>query len=248
VTLLLNRAYHALSSVKFYDDSDDRWFLTPYQQRKYSTALIRDHMDPFFDECRAYGRLIEKNVNGNVAVRCYGYLMLPADKEDELRERFGVTSWDRPDEEYSELVSKRESLRTIVKDLVAEDVPLTARTAEKMLLDLEKMLELGIYNMDIKARNYKGGHLIDFSDAITTPHYWVDTMSPWRYERKDLLNFDDMLDEAGVVTLNKAMPNQGPRDKNGRVKELTLKKAMPDQEPARKLRPRDKTGRVKKQN
>jgi hypothetical protein len=138
---------------KFYDDSDDRWFLSAYHQRIFSTALICGHMDPFFSECRAYGRLIEKSVNGKVAVRCYGYLMFPADKEDELRERFGVTSWDRPHEEYSEPASKREPLRAIVKDLVTEDVPLTAKTAKKMLRDLRTMRKFGIYNLDIKARN-----------------------------------------------------------------------------------------------
>jgi hypothetical protein len=34
-------------------------------------------MDLFFNECRAYGRLIDKKINGKVAVR-YGYLMIPA--------------------------------------------------------------------------------------------------------------------------------------------------------------------------
>lgn len=209
---------------RFYDDHNDRFFWRPYQLRKYSIAVLRDHMDPFFNECRAYGRLIEKNVNGKVAVRCCGYLMLPADIEDELRERFGVTSWDRPDEEYLKPVSKREPLRAIVKDLVTEDVPLTVKTANKMLLELRKMLKFGIYNMDIQARNYKGGRLIDFSVAITTPHYWVDTLPVWRYKDTDLRDFDNMLDEAGVVTSNRAMPNQ---------------------EVIRKLRLRDSKGRVR---
>jgi hypothetical protein len=52
-------------------------------------------------------------------------------------------------------------------------------------------------------------------------------MPAWRYKYDDLRDFDDMLDKAGVVTLNRAMPNQ---------------------ERVSKLRPRDKKGRVKKQN
>lgn len=63
-------------------------------------------MDSFFNECRAYGRLIDRKINRKVPVR-YGYLMIPANKEDELRERFGVTTWDRPDEEYLKPVLRR---------------------------------------------------------------------------------------------------------------------------------------------
>lgn len=211
---------------RFYDDYDDRcaWNYKPRLISNYSIAVLRDHSDPFSCECRAYGRLIEKNVNGKVAVRCYGYLMLPADREDELRERFGVTSWDRPHEEYLEPVSKREPLRAIVKDLVTEDVPPTVKTAKKMLSDLRKVRKSGIYVMDIRPRNYKGGRLIDFSAAITTPHHWVDTMPAWRYEDDDLIDFDKILDEAGVVTRNRAMPDREVmkklrrRDSNGRVR------------------------------
>ncbi len=187
-------------------------------------------MDPFFNECRAYGRLIEKNINGTVAVRCYGYLMIPANREDELRERFGVTSWNRPDEEYLEPASRRQPFRAIVKDLVTEDVPFTAKTAKKMLLDLRRMRSFEVYNMDIQARNYKGGRLVDFSVAMTTPHYLFVIKPAWRkedYQYDDLRSFDHMLDEAGIVTLNRAAPNR---------------------ECFSKLRPRDNKGRVIKQN
>jgi len=142
--------------------------LSVRQRQIFSTALIRGHMDPFFNECRAYGRLIEKNINGIAAVRCYGYLMIPANKEDELRERFGVTSWNRPNKEYLEPISRRQPFRAIVKDLIIEDIPFTARIAKKMLLDLRRMRSFEVYNMDIQARNYKGGRLVDFSVAMTT--------------------------------------------------------------------------------
>jgi len=211
---------------KFYDDSDDRAALSVGQRQIFSTAVIRGHMDPFFNECRAYGRLIEKNVNGKVAVRCHGYLMVPADREDELKERFGVTTWDRSDEEDLKPASRKEPFRAIVKDLVTEDVSLTAKTAKRMLLDLRRMRKFEVYNMDIQARNYKGGRLVDFSVAMTTPHYLFIIKPAWRkedYQYDDLRSFDHMLDEAGIVTLNRATPNREclsklrPRDKKGRV-------------------------------
>jgi len=211
---------------KFYDDSDDRAALSVRQRKIFSIDLIHGHMDPFFNECRAYGRLIEKNVNGKVAVHCYGYLMIPANREDELRNRFGVTTWNRPHEEYSKPASERQPFRAIVKDLVTEDVPLTAKTAKKMLRDLRRMRRFEVYNMDIQARNYKGGRLVDFSVAMTTPHYLFVIKPAWRkedYKYDDLRSFDHMLDEAGVVTLDRATPNPEfvsklrPRDNKGRA-------------------------------
>lgn len=186
-------------------------------------------MDPFFNECRAYGRLIDKNVNGKVAVRCYGYLMIPANREEELKDRYGVTNWNRPYEDYSKPASRRQPFRAIVKDLVTEDVPLTARTAKKMLRDLRRMRRFEVYNMDIQARNYKGGLLVDFSVAMTTPHYLFVIKPAWRkedYKYDDLRSFDHMLDEAGIVTLDRATPNR---------------------EYASKLRSRDNEGRGTKQ-
>lgn len=69
---------------KFYDDTNDRAALSDYQQEIISVDLLRAHMDPFYSECRAYGRLIAAKVNGKVAVRCYDYLTLPAEKEERI--------------------------------------------------------------------------------------------------------------------------------------------------------------------
>ena len=46
--------------------------------------ILQAHMDPFYNECRAYGRLEEANLNGKVAVRCQGYMTFPAEYEEEL--------------------------------------------------------------------------------------------------------------------------------------------------------------------
>lgn len=84
-----------------------------------------DHLDYYFDsfynECRAYGKLVEAKLNGEVAVRCHGYLMLSHEQEDELDRRFGITDWNRPIEQYDMSPSKRPLLRAIVKNLILED-------------------------------------------------------------------------------------------------------------------------------
>ncbi|KAL8820976.1 MAG: hypothetical protein Q9191_007406 [Dirinaria sp. TL-2023a] len=211
---------------KFYDDSEICAALSDHQRKYFSSKLINGHMDPFFCECRAYGRLIDEKVYGKVAVRCYGYLMISAEREDELRERLGVTAWNRPREEYSKRASRRQPFRAIVKELVTENVPLTAKTAKKMLRDLRIIRSFKVYNMDICARNYKGGLLVDFSVAMTRPHYLFFIKPAWRregYMYDDLRSFDYMLDEAGIATLARATRNEDyvghlrPRNERGRV-------------------------------
>ena len=179
-----------------------------YDWERVSLDLMHAHTDPFYNECRAYGRLEEKGLNGKVAVRCHGYTTLPPEKEEELAEKFGVYSWDRPD--YDKDLPKRLVFRALVKDLVREDVPLTHKVVVKMLRDLKTMREAEIYNMDIYARNYKGGLLVDFSIAMTAPHFFFDIRPEWwsrAQKKQDLLQFDGMIRDEKVVTNISAVAN-----------------------------------------
>lgn len=49
---------------------------------------------------------------------------------------------------------------------------------------------MGIYNMDVREQNYRGGRLFDFSNAITTPH-----MSFYTKLRSEEEIFEDMDDD-----------------------------------------------------
>ncbi len=124
------------------------------------------------------------------------------------------------------MTSRKQPFRAIVKDLIIENVSFIARIAKKMLLDLRRMRSFEVYNMDIQARNYKDERLVNFSVAMITPHYLFVIKSAWRkedYQYDDLRSFDYMLDEAEIVTLNRATPNREclsklrPRDNKGRV-------------------------------
>ena len=92
--------------------------------------LLQAHSDPFYNECRAYGRLQDKNLNGKVAVRCHGYITLPASVEEQLKRKFLVSDWDRPGDEYSKPVSQRQPFRAIVKDLIQKETPRTGKAAD----------------------------------------------------------------------------------------------------------------------
>ena len=198
-----------MSQFKFYDDAEDDFNLWPSEKEIVSLDRLHAHRDPFYNECRAYGKLKETNLDGKVAVRCHGYTTLPATIEAELEEKFDVVDWDRDD--YDEPMKKRAVFRAIVKDLVMDDVPLTHRVVQKMKKDLLVMREEGIYPIDIKARNYKRGLLVDFSTAMTAPHYLFEIMPDWHvrmFKNQDLFSFDHMIEDEKVKTTTRAMPNQ----------------------------------------
>ena len=94
-----------------------------------SHDLLEAHCDPFFRECRAYGRLEERKLNGKVAARCYGYITIPSKEEKLFGRKFQVWQWDRPDEDWSKPTSERQPFRAIVKELILKDAPLTGRVA-----------------------------------------------------------------------------------------------------------------------
>ncbi|KAK4695883.1 hypothetical protein P7C71_g1944, partial [Lecanoromycetidae sp. Uapishka_2] len=200
----------ALKVFKFYDDGEDRSILTGRENEYITTDLLRAHMDPFYNECRAYGRLIEGKVNGKVAVRCHGYTTISAEREEELEERFNVTGWNRPEEEYARPVARRQPFQAIVKDLISEDVPFNAQLAKKTLKDLKRMRRLGVYPLDITGRNYMDGLLVDMSIAMTKPHYLFEIKPKWEVkllQRQDLLSWQSMMEEENVITWERAVRN-----------------------------------------
>ena len=97
-----------------------------------------------------------------------------------------------------------------MKDLISEDAPFTTLSVRKMLRDLKLVRKVGVYPMDVRARNYKGGLLVDFSVAITEPHYLFVIKPRWRiegYKLRDLHDFDGVVREEGIVMWERAVPN-----------------------------------------
>ncbi len=125
-----------LPQFKFYDDADDRAGLIRGENDLVPTSLLHAHMDPFYNECRAYGRLIERGENGKVAARCFGHTTVSAEREEELYRMYGVGDWDRP-------IGDRQPFRAIVKELILDDNRLTHKVAKRILRDLRKMRKLG---------------------------------------------------------------------------------------------------------
>ncbi|KAF2965091.1 hypothetical protein GQX73_g8476 [Xylaria multiplex] len=146
--------------------------------------VVRHHLDPFYAECRAFGRLIENNKDDKLAVRCYGYVFLPHTVEHQIERQFGISDWNRKAEDNGS------QLRAIIKDYIKWKTVCNRTSFETMRKNLEELNELGIYNMDIRKDNYLGGRLFDFSIAITVPH-----LSLWLKLRSKEQIFEDMDDD-----------------------------------------------------
>ena len=171
------------------------------------------HLDPFYAECRAYGRIGDEKCNGKVAVRCYGFTAVSALQEDFLYDNFYVDQWDRPPEQYDLPVEERQSFRAIVKDLVEEQTPFTNIMVDRMLRDLKSLRKIAVFVRDVRRDNYLGGKLIDFSVSWTAPHVMLSS-SLFNYgdiEQEidwELKKFDDMIKESGITTWVRATPNE----------------------------------------
>lgn len=176
-----------------------------------SDDLLHAHSDPFYNECRAYGRLEEKKLNGKIAVRCYGYITVPAEAEVQLERKFRIWDWDRPGEEYDKPFSQRQPFRAIVKELILKDVLLTGKVADRILRDTKRMRRCGIYPGDVRPRNYKNGLLVDMSAARTEPYYLFNIRPVQQVEKmknRDLYMWEAMVEEGNLQTLLRAVRNE----------------------------------------
>ena len=174
-------------------------------------------MDPFYAECRAYGRIKSKSRKRDIAVPCHGYVPVPADEEPNLLRRFQVSEWDRPEDEYSLDIASRQPFRALVKDLVLEDPPLSAALLKDMREDIIALNKSGVYVMDVVERNYKGGLLVDFGAAWTTPHCMMKIHSARvlkTYLESDMHSFNYLVRKSGVKLDESILIGPNPEFKN----------------------------------
>ena len=180
------------------------------------------HYDPFYAECRAYGCIKNNKKNGKIAVRCYGFLAVSAEREEELSAQpFDIDpeEWNRPEQEYDWPIAARQPFRAIVKELKKSKKRLS-RIAQ-MREDLLALQKMGVYVHDIRKDNYIDGKIVDFSRSWTYPHLLLDPLirSPITIREDtegELMTFDQMLEEAGIRTRQKALPE--PNEEPGRLR------------------------------
>ncbi|KAI1110997.1 kinetochore Sim4 complex subunit FTA2-domain-containing protein [Nemania sp. NC0429] len=158
---------YAIKIFNFFSLDEIRPFV-PGAEHLLTDQVVRYQLDPFYAECRAFGRLVETKKDSLLAVRCHGYAFLPAAVEQRITEQFGaqflVADWNR------EPTDEGQPLRAIVKDYIRFTTTYGRKKLSTMRSNIRKLNELGVYNMDIREDNYRGGRLFDFSLAITSPH------------------------------------------------------------------------------
>ena len=163
--------FGAHAQFKYHDNADDLGGLDDDEPGFDFRDILNAHMDPFYHECRAFGRIIAAGLNGKIAARWYGYTTVPAKMEEELEPRFGVIGWGRPQKEYAKPSNERQRFRAIRMDLVLDhDVPCTEKLLKKIPRDLKRMQRLGMHPMVIRARNYASGFIGRYEDGDGRSH------------------------------------------------------------------------------
>lgn len=152
-------------------------------------SALYNYMEPFNAECRAFGRLQEAGCE-ELAVRCFGYVLLDEDHERAMMTQFNFDKWsfngDIDESGYIDEVEQRllypgkngrpPPFRCIVKAYgrsIDEDEGDVLRQglARQLLRSVIKLQKLGIIEIDVAIRQVIDGKLGDFSAAITLPHF-----------------------------------------------------------------------------
>ncbi|KAI7775784.1 hypothetical protein LA080_006369 [Diaporthe eres] len=212
---------YALKVFKFFNPSTQRFVLGPSRGKLVSDDELAFHTDPFFAECRAYGRIEEARAKEKrvrkVAARCYGFLILGAREEEHLK-RNGFDLWPTtipPGHKYRAM-AEGSPVRALVKEYIERDPDLDLRTMNGMLKDIRFLNRHKCLNRDIKRDNYRDGLLVDFGCAWTEPHCLIRLVSKERVETwrlTDRVQFDIMAEEQGFGDVIRAMPNMKYREK-----------------------------------
>ncbi|KAI1198648.1 kinetochore Sim4 complex subunit FTA2-domain-containing protein [Nemania serpens] len=169
------------------------------------------YTDPFFAECRAYGRIKEARVTDGIreklAVRCHGYLFL-AKRDERQLEKDGVDLGSRTiSKELRPPSFDTNLVRAIVKDFEPRPSGLNSNNVRQALRRLKRLNEIQVYNRDIRGENFRGGYLIDFGSSQTEPHCLLDTLNEDEAEAKkeeDMIMFDEAVIEDKVKTTVRA--------------------------------------------
>ncbi|GAP93410.2 hypothetical protein SAMD00023353_12500040 [Rosellinia necatrix] len=166
------------------------------------------YTDPFYAECRAYGRIKEATdkgeITGKIATKCHGYIFLGAKDQRWLEDQGINLGTENLNDELLPIIGGAGKPRAIVKDFEIAGPSLNARAPQqirKMFRNIWLLNRLGIYNRDVRAENFRDGWLVDFDISYTLPHDVYEALPEFEARETragDEAKFDDMLEEAGI--------------------------------------------------
>ncbi|KAI0114101.1 kinetochore Sim4 complex subunit FTA2-domain-containing protein [Nemania sp. FL0031] len=213
---------YALKIFKFSHPKSSPFYGNTRLQNELPMKKAIFYTDPFYAECRAYGRINDGRVDGNAklprvrqqtAVKCYGYLLLNSRDERWLIRQGHDLETDVLDSDVREALEGDLRVRAIVKHL--EEGPESLHTGNIRRAWTSVCLlnqSLKIYNLDIKANNFIGYRLVDFGSSWTEPHEilkYLDRIGKdvARDKRgRDRQNFNDMIGDEKIDTRLRVVP------------------------------------------
>ncbi|TGJ78959.1 hypothetical protein E0Z10_g9804 [Xylaria hypoxylon] len=194
-------------------------FSHPRLNRFYRDLILKNNLaieegmwytDPFYAECRAYGRIQEgfesRRVTEQTAVKCYGYLLLNKNEASWLRRESIDLNHQLLDRELREALGGDIRVRAIVKEFEKGPSKIHAGNIRRAWRSVYLINSLKLYNMDIKADNFIGHKLVDFGTSWTEPHKLLDYLEEsgnfiaGSFRFKDKANFEDMIEEEEIPT------------------------------------------------
>ncbi|KAI1422755.1 kinetochore Sim4 complex subunit FTA2-domain-containing protein [Xylaria sp. FL1777] len=213
---------YALKVFKFSTPKSSPFYWGTRLQNELPLKKAIFYTDPFYAECRAYGRIEDGKVNRHsrsprvrhqIAVKCYGYLLLDERDKRWLLDQGHDLETDLLDNDVREALEGDTRVRAIVKHLDMRPSLLHAGNIRRAWKSVQLLNEsLKIYNMDIKADNFIGFRLVDFGSSWTEPHellQYLDKISKDTARSKrgrDTQNFDDMIEEEEIPTRLRVAP------------------------------------------
>lgn len=123
-------------------------------------------------------------------------------KDERILEDSGVTLRDEDsDSESRESTEEPAPIRAIVKKLARPISGVTVRRQGKILVDIETLNMLKIYNRDVRAENFRDGLLVDFGFSFTEPNIFLEDYDEARLRGLYLHDrgmFEDMLNDEKI--------------------------------------------------
>ncbi|KAF4957054.1 hypothetical protein FGADI_3469 [Fusarium gaditjirri] len=186
----------------FFDPMSTEYFWGPLLGEDTSLDTAAYYTDPFFAECRAYGRIREatdgKILKSDVAVASHGFLFLEPKDQEALQKRNIDLGLDSVDIDYQKSTIGGLRARAIVKGVASSKSGITSTSMRKILGKVVSMNKAGIYNMDIRIDNFRDGRLVDFGSSWTEPHALLDSLSheaATESKLADRVMFDQMIED-----------------------------------------------------
>lgn len=183
--------------------NDEYW--QPLFADTMSLNDIAYYLDPFYCECRAYGRIKtctqKKKMPSGLVVPCYGYILLNGTDEAYLKHQgMDLAIQNR---RYQNTATEGLKIRAIVKEYVeSKDSGLNDKSLRRIIQDIGYVNgRAKVYNRDIRLANFVNGRLVDFGRAWTEPHAFLDVIGQWNARRcrmGDKWDFDDMVEEENI--------------------------------------------------